>query len=122
MYMAPIIDNDEGREALFQAIGEGPRACSFVTYVTYLDDRLSEPVCFETVRRGTLSSIISNGQKMFVSKIFYMFIPNGEDKTLADMTREEKVAYHKKRTEPSAAEKFAVWMNSQDETTHYIGR
>ena len=82
------------------------RACKFVDCLTFYDGQ--KFYTFYGVSSGTLAfSRKGNSRKKAKSNLWYVFIPNNCDKTLAEMSDEERKNRNDGHT--SATELFANW-------------
>lgn len=92
------------------AQGKG-RECEFKNCLAYDDGTMREPMLFESSVKGVLAGKPrGKGPKdYFWSALFFIFIPSGKDKTLAEMTREEYEQWRKERHDDSYANQFAEW-------------
>ena len=91
----------------------GSRRCEFRECLAYYDASLAEPVLFEGVIPGVLADE-PRGQLLehHWSELVLLFIPEGETKTIAEMSLEELEAWRHKRGQTSAM-KFAEWFASK---------
>lgn len=103
-----------GIEGLLTLTRDKSKDCEFRECLAYLDETLSEPLCFTAFVRGTLSDeqrgII---QKHHWSPLSLVFIPQGLEKTLAEMSYEEYLEWHQAARTESASNQFARWLKSQ---------
>ncbi len=96
-------DIDELLEAMKN---QNNRTCSFIDCLTFYDG--NEFYIFYGVSSGTLAlSKKGNSIKRAKSNLWYVFIPNNCDKTLAEMSDEERKNRNDGHT--SATELFAEW-------------
>lgn len=87
------------------------RTCRFVDALTFYDGE--EFYTFYSESVGTLAtSIRGNNMSNAKSKLWYLFIPLGYDKTLAEMS-EEELAMYRKNDVVSATVKFLDWYTSE---------
>lgn len=95
--------------------GNPNRACRFQECMAYYDGK--DLKLFNGLYEGTLSTEkrgIDSEKKWSV--LWYIFVPNGSDKTLAEMTDDERAAVNAKATD--ATREFAEWyrtMNSDNQ-------
>lgn len=93
---------------------EDNRNCSFKECLAYYDGT-NPPKCFYGINKGTLSKqILGNDTEKKWSDLWYIFKPKGYDKTLAEMTEEERDNRIKTSENISAMEIFAKWYISQN--------
>jgi len=86
------------------------RECEFRSCLAYYDETLTEPLFFESTTEGILSKkALGKIPKYAWSELFLIFIPEGEEKTLAQMPEEEYENWREKRRVSSFAAKFAEW-------------
>ncbi|MFA4946411.1 MAG: non-canonical purine NTP pyrophosphatase [Candidatus Micrarchaeia archaeon] len=103
-----------GVEGILRLTEGKPRDCAFRNCLAYLDDSLPKPLFFESAVNGTLSEKRKGTQKdYFWSDLFFVFVPEGEDKTLAEMTPEEYYAYLKGRRVDSMSHNFGKWFSAR---------
>ena len=95
---------------LKQMEGIKNRKCTFKESLAYFDGK--NLLFFEGIYEGTLSKKIrgiDNKEKW--SDLWYIFIPGGYDKTLAEMTKDEIYSIPKSLTKTSALDEFAIYYN-----------
>lgn len=104
-----------GIEGILKLIEDKPRECKFRSCLAYYDKDLKEPVLFESDVKGVLvKSPRGEIRDYFWSDLFLVFVPDGETKTLAEMTWEEYEEWRKKRLlKHSFITKFAKWFLKQ---------
>lgn len=99
-----------GIEGLLQLTKKKPRDCHFKQSLAYYDSALKEPAYFESETRGRLApEPLGEIQKNAWSKLWLVFIPDGHDKTIAQMDPEEYQRWREERSRDSFASKFAEW-------------
>jgi len=95
-----ILDLVEGKD----------RHCWFEQCIAYLSPKINEPKIFKSITEGVISEKVKGSMKPYLwSKLALIFIPNGESKTLAEMTKTEWLNWRGKRNEESVAVKFRTW-------------
>ena len=105
--------------------GEENRTCCFRQCLAYYDGK-EEPKVFYGEHQGMVS-LEPKGvlTKHDWSELSYIFVPNGKDKVLGEMTDDERVVLSKENEENSAFKHFAEWyldrMNSISEITENEG-
>lgn len=89
--------------------GVEDRRCCFRQCLAYYDG-LGKPKVFYGEHRGTVN-YESKGtlSEDDWSEISYIFVPTGLDKTLAEMTKEERILLSKENDRESAFQKFKEW-------------
>jgi len=103
-----------GIEGILRLVEGKPRACEFRNCLAYIDENLPEPVYFESTVKGELSETPRGIIKEYAwSELFLIFIPEGENKTLAEMTFDEYSAWRARRYRDSFATKFADWISKR---------
>jgi XTP/dITP diphosphohydrolase len=92
-----------GYGGIFKLVQPGDRAW-FHCFVAYMDETLSEPAVFDAHYFGTITDQFDQKQE---SEMPYapLFIPDGEQKTMALMTPLERAADHRHQ----AVNAFAQW-------------
>ena len=90
------------------------KACEFKNCLAFFDESLKEPIIFEEAVKGMLSDK-PRGEKQdyFWSDLFFVFIPEGESKTLAEMAPEEYYKWREKLYDNSYLTKFAKWFSNK---------
>lgn len=104
-----------GIEGILRLIEDKPRECEFRSCLAYYDENLKEPTLFESDVRGILTNSPRGEVKdYFWSDLFLVFVPDGENKTLAEMTWDEYQEWREKRLfKHSFITKFAKWFKGQ---------
>lgn len=103
-----------GIEGILKLIETKSGDCEFRDCLAYFDSKLKEPLIFEPNVVGALSAEPRGKIKDYAwSELFLIFIPDGEQKTLAEMTEEEYRVWHKKYHQKSYATEFANWFLEQ---------
>ena len=103
-----------GIEGILRLVEGKGRGCEFRNCLAYYDGISKEPRLFESVNRGRLSnSPKGKGRPFHWSRLFLIFIPDGETKTLAQMTKGEFDGWHKRVDRGSYIEKFADWFSDR---------
>jgi XTP/dITP diphosphohydrolase len=88
------------------------RECESRNCLTYMDKTLAEPKSFESTVEGRLSETPRGIMKdYFWSELFMIFIPKGENKTLAEMSTHKYRKWRKQRYKNSYTTKFAGWIS-----------
>lgn len=97
-----------GAEGILKLVEDKPRDCEFKNCLAYIDDTLKEPLYFESVVPGKIvDRPIGEKKDYFWSKLFYIFMPEGYSKTLAEMSYPEYLGWRKVRHQISFSTKFA---------------
>jgi XTP/dITP diphosphohydrolase len=92
-----------GVEGMMKLLNGMKRGCEFRHCIAYMDKGLKEPACFEAHVRGTMTRSKKGVLKSFNwSDLSLVFVPDGEKKTLAQMSEEQ---YYSWRS-ASKAEKY----------------
>jgi len=102
-----------GVNGILKLVENQNRSCEFKNCLAFFDGTLKEPVVFEESVKGKLADIPrGNKQDYFWSDLFFVFIPEEKNKTLAEMTPEE---YFKWREiyASSYLTKFAKWFSER---------
>ncbi|MCK8058202.1 MULTISPECIES: non-canonical purine NTP pyrophosphatase [unclassified Fusibacter] len=109
-YVNPMLETIGIEGMIKLMVGVSNRKCHFLSCLAYYDG--AEVSFFESVSPGTLSESIRGKDKASKwSDLWYIFIPEGYDKTLAEFTAEEHEFYSDdyNRKEPFCFKKFADW-------------
>ena len=92
-----------GAKGMLKVLKGKSTECEFRQCIAYMDGKLKEPIYFQGIVRGkTVRSIRGVSKDFHWSEMFYIFVPAGERKTLAQMTKEEYYAWRDR----SRAEKY----------------
>lgn len=104
-----------GIKGILKLTEDKPRECEFRNCLAYYDGTLKEPILFESDVRGILTKSPRGEVKdYFWSDLFLVFVPDGENKTLAEMTWKEYQKWRNKRLlKHSFITKFAKWFLKQ---------
>ncbi|OGI25150.1 MAG: hypothetical protein A3J76_03015 [Candidatus Moranbacteria bacterium RBG_13_45_13] len=97
------------------AVGKS-RECEFRQCLVFKDESMNEPVCFQSCIRGTLATE-SRGQIQahHWSPLSLIFMPEGQSKTLAEMSRDEYNQWHWPGRKNSAAKLFTGYLKGRSE-------
>ena len=99
-----------GIEGLLKLVDGKSRGCEFRNCLAYFDGNLSEPMYFTSNVPGVLAkSHRGISRDYYWSDLFFLFIPNGRDMTLAEMSPETYQGWRQERYKDSFATKFAEW-------------
>lgn len=103
-----------GIEGILTLVTGKNRECEFRQCLAFRDDSLDEPVCFQSSICGKLA-MKSRGeiQSHHWSPLSLVFIPGGQSKTLAEMSREEYDQWHWPGRKNSAAKQFAEYLRGR---------
>jgi len=90
------------------------RSCEFRNCLAFLDGTLKEPVVFEESVKGRLADKPRDKkQDYFWSDLFFVFVPEGKDKTLAEMAPEGYYKWQEELYTNSYLTKFAKWFSGR---------
>lgn len=91
------------------------RRCEFRDCLAYQDSTIAEPACFLSYARGTLAAEPRGDvQPHHWSRLSRIFIPDGHQKTLAEMTLAEYESWRRTaREEESSSRQFAAWLSAR---------
>jgi XTP/dITP diphosphohydrolase len=104
-----------GIDGILKLVEGKPKTCEFRNCLAYMDENLSEPVYFESRVSGELSENPRGVIEDYAwSELFLIFIPEGTNKTLAEMTFDEYQAWRAQRYQDSFATKFAQWISRRE--------
>lgn len=98
---------------------EANRSCKFVDALTFYDGE--DFYTFYDVDEGILSEEVrGSGSELVKSKLWYLYIPLGYDKTLAQMSEEE--LFDRKSSRVSSIDKFLEWYVSDYKNTKRLSK
>lgn len=98
---------------------EANRSCKFVDALTFYDGE--DFYTFYDVDYGTLSEEVKGSEsELAKSKLWYLYIPLGYDKTLAQMSEEE--LFDRKSSRVSSIDKFLEWYVSDYKNTKRLSK
>ncbi len=85
-----------GLKGILKLVQNESQACEFRHCIAYIDDKMSEPLVFEVVLPGTLCNPRGKFQSHHWSELTTIFIPQGYDKTLAEMNPDDYTVWKTK--------------------------
>lgn len=92
--------------------------CEFRNCLVYFDSILKEPAFFESYLEGTIAEHLKGERKKEQwSEFWFLFIPQGHEQTLAEMTPEAYEYWRAERHQHSYAPKFAGWFLHNKESS-----
>ena len=98
---------------------EANRSCKFVDALTFYDGE--DFYTFYDVDYGTLSEEVKGSEsELAKSKLWYLYIPLGYDKALAQMSEEE--LFGRKSSRVSSIDKFLDWYVSEYKNTKRLSK
>jgi len=92
-----------GFDGIFRLVEAGDQA-RFVAYVGYMDESLLEPVIFRGEYAGCIVEDFDQGRD-YEMPYAPMFLPNGSDVRMSEMTPQERAGDHRHQ----AVNAFAEW-------------
>ena len=96
--------------------GYDNRSAYFISNLIYVDERGRQFAFSDDPYRGTIASEVDETEREHSwGPLWKIFIPEGQDKTISQMTREEKKAYDIARPAQDAYEKFVEWYKGLDD-------
>jgi non-canonical purine NTP pyrophosphatase (RdgB/HAM1 family) len=100
-------------DGILRLVDGKDRNCEFRECLAYVDNSLKEPKYFVSHVRGVLSDEIKGEmQEHLWSKLGLIFIPEGSQKTLAEMSYEEYLEWRKIfREKESPSRLFSEWFD-----------
>jgi len=103
-----------GIEGILTLAAGKNRECEFRQCLAFRDDSLEESLCFQSSIRGTLATQ-SRGQVQahHWSPLSLIFLPEGQSKTLAEMSHAEYDQWHWPGRKNSAAKQFAKYLEGR---------
>lgn len=103
-----------GLDGILKLTKDQNKSCEFKNCLAFLDNTLKDPIIFEETIRGNLAEKIrGKKQDYFWSDLFFVFIPEGKEKTLAEMTPEEYYKWREELYKNSYLTKFAKWFSNK---------
>lgn len=103
-----------GIEGILTLVKNKTKKCEFRECLAYMDKSMPEPIFFTAEVKGALSDEQrGNVQKHHWSPLSLVFIPQGQKKTLAEMSYEEYLQWHQLARTNSASNQFARWLAEQ---------
>jgi inosine/xanthosine triphosphate pyrophosphatase family protein len=94
--------------------GISERKAKFVRCLAYKGADMEDPIFFQSNNPGHISETERGTYKPYHwSRLTLIFVPEGFEKTLAEMEKEEYDSVVKKQNHFSAEEKFARWLTSK---------
>ena len=105
-----------GLEGFIKLVEGKNKECEFRECLAYKDENLSEPKFFISYVRGSLAYEKKGTMKDYLwSKLGLVFTPQGSKKTLAEMEKDEYLAWRSiSRERNSSARLFASWLKLQN--------
>ena len=99
-----------GVEGILKLVDRKPRECEFREVLAFFDGNLQEPLIYQGVAKGRLAKS-PRGKKRdyFWSDLFFVFIPEGKNKTLAEMEPQEYYTWSRNLDKNSYLGEFAQW-------------
>lgn len=105
-----------GLEGILRLLKGKSRECEFRDCLAYLDKKLEQPLFFESSVGGVLSESPRGEVNQYSwSVLARVFVPAGEQKSLAEMTQDKYLAWSRKHHHNSYASKFAEWFLEQEQ-------
>jgi XTP/dITP diphosphohydrolase len=104
-------------EEILSLVEGNDRYCRFEQCIAYFSAGMNMPKVFKSYTEGVFSEKprgSTRGKKYLWSKLSKIFIPNGESKTLAEMSKEEFLVWRVKRGNNSVAVKFGKWYSNKN--------
>jgi XTP/dITP diphosphohydrolase len=104
-----------GLEGILKLVENKSRGCEFRECLAYMDQTLEEPKYFITHVKGQLADTQRGSmQKHLWSKLGLIFIPEGSEKTLAEMSYDEHLEWRKiSREKDSLGQKLYEWISTR---------
>lgn len=104
-----------GLEGILKLVEGKSRDCEFRECLAYMDQTLEEPKYFIAHVRGQLADTSRGSmQKHLWSKLGLIFIPEGSEKTLAEMSYDEYLEWRKiSREKNSSGQKLYDWISTR---------
>ncbi len=106
-----------GIEGILKLLEGKERFCEFRQCLAYIGPDIENPKIFESYTKGVISKTpkgCTEGKPAW-SDLWLIFIPEGESKTLAEMSEEEYMSWRIKRDKHSVGVKFGRWYSLRQE-------
>ncbi|MDP2908886.1 MAG: non-canonical purine NTP pyrophosphatase [Nanoarchaeota archaeon] len=102
---------EHGIEGILKLLEGKGRFCEFKQCLAYMGPDISYPKIFESDVKGMISEEAMGciESKPAWSKLWLIFIPEGEVKTIAEMDKKEYKVWRAKRGKDSIGAKFGTW-------------
>ena len=103
-----------GVNGILKLVKNIDRSCEFRNCLVFFDGTLKKPVVFEESVKGILADR-PRGKKQdyFWSDLFFVFVPEDKNKTLAEMAPEEYYKWREELYINSYLTKFAKWLSGR---------
>jgi XTP/dITP diphosphohydrolase len=102
-----------GIQGLLDLVKDKDRACEFRTALAYIDEN-RKPRIFMSRIKGTLADKPRGEWKdYFWSELFFIFISEGEDRTISELSEDEYHEWQKQRHKDSYLAKFGEWLTKK---------
>jgi len=103
-----------GIEGILRLVDGKDRQCEFRNCLAYQEKTEQEPIYFESQVKGSLATEPRGELRDYAwSRLFLIFIPQGYDRTLAELTPEEYLAWRLHRNNDSFSTKFGEWYSNR---------
>lgn len=105
-----------GVKGILKLLEGKERFCEFKECLAYLGPDVATPQVFESNVKGLLSEEPRGSieGKPAWSELWLIFIPEGESKTIANMTEEEYKSWRSRRKNDSIGAKFGEWYSKKE--------
>ncbi len=113
---------EDGIDGILERLKNKGRFCTFKQCLAYVDSATSHPTVFTSLTWGYLAEEkkgFMEDKPYLWSELGLIFIPEGETKTLAEMTKEEYEKWRVKRGNNSVAAKFGTWYSAVHNGSDY---
>jgi len=102
-----------GIEGILKLAEGKSRECEFRNCLAYIDDSMSEPKYFESGVKGRLADAPRGELRDYQwSELWLIFIPENENRTIAEMTHQEYLDWRTLRDKETFSTKFAKWFKN----------
>jgi XTP/dITP diphosphohydrolase len=103
-----------GIDGILELVKNKERNCEFHDVLAYMDDLLKKPLLFETFTRGTLAEGPRGELHEYNwGELHKIFVPEGESKTFAEMTKEEMESWKDTKQDEGYGKQFAQWLSKE---------
>lgn len=103
-----------GLPGILKLLEDKNRKCEFRECLAYLDDALADPKCFTVHNRGQIAfGIRGELRPDHWSPLAQIFIPRGEETTIAEMGKESYARWREIYKKETVGKNFAEWFLSR---------
>ncbi|RME79567.1 MAG: hypothetical protein D6769_02035 [Methanobacteriota archaeon] len=109
-YIKPVLET-LGTSGILKLVEEEKRSCYFETAMAFMSKDLEEPKIFSSRANGEITrELRGKPAEHHWSELYYVFIPEGEHRTLAEMSEEEYHEWRRRTRADYYLREFAQWL------------